>query len=110
MANWQTQENARLPLCLPQDCPVWRVRLPGRGTGSQWRYTLRGKERLKVAHDFTVKLKSLGKSDGWVEVHIEKMRLWKDSRTEYFIIFDILESFRIKYLLSVDALLGKTWT
>lgn len=50
-------ENARLPLCLPQDCPVWRVRLPGRGTGSQWRYTLRGKERLKVAHDFTVKLK-----------------------------------------------------
>ena len=54
------QENARMPLCLPPDSPVSRVRLPGRGLGSQWRYTLKGKERVKVAANYSVKLKTLG--------------------------------------------------
>ncbi|CAK9066948.1 unnamed protein product, partial [Durusdinium trenchii] len=50
-------EDAKLPLCVPPDCEVRRVRLPGRGLGSQWRYTLTGKERLKVTANFSVKLK-----------------------------------------------------
>lgn len=31
-----TEEDAKLPLCVPPDCEVRRVRLPGRGLGSQW--------------------------------------------------------------------------
>ena len=41
-------ETAQMPLRLPQDCEVRRVRLPGRGMHSRWNYTLSGKERLKA--------------------------------------------------------------
>ena len=56
----KTEETARMPLCLPPDSPVWRMRLPGKGLGSQWRYSLKGKERTRVAANFSVRLKSLG--------------------------------------------------
>lgn len=51
-------ETARMPLCLPPDSPVWRMRLPGKGLGSQWRYSLKGKERIRVAANFSVRLKT----------------------------------------------------
>ena len=83
------QESVQLPLQLP-DCEVRRVRLPGRGFGSQWprglmisrcppgsalklaceveeprltrprRYTLTGRERLKISTSYNAKLKPLG--------------------------------------------------
>uniref|UniRef100_A0A7S4V5M9 WW domain-containing protein n=1 Tax=Alexandrium monilatum TaxID=311494 RepID=A0A7S4V5M9_9DINO len=53
-------ENIKLPLaCPPEDSPLHRVRLPGRGTLSQWTYMLKGSERIKHAADFAVKTKKL---------------------------------------------------
>ena len=49
-----------MPLGLPIHGEVWRMRLPGKGLGSQWRYSLRGKERTRVAANFCVSLKNLG--------------------------------------------------
>lgn len=58
-------ENVKLPLQLPdekkgaKELVVRRVRLPGRGTGSQWTYTLTGKERMKLTADYSCKVKKL---------------------------------------------------
>lgn len=40
-------EDIETPLVLPPDHLVTRMRLPGRGTGSQWTYTLRADTRVK---------------------------------------------------------------
>eukprot|EP00930_Biecheleria_cincta_P019608 TRINITY_DN1491_c0_g1_i2.p1 TRINITY_DN1491_c0_g1~~TRINITY_DN1491_c0_g1_i2.p1 ORF type:complete len:950 (+),score=159.99 TRINITY_DN1491_c0_g1_i2:177-3026(+) len=63
-------ENAKMPLRLPPDCPVRRVRLPARGTGSQWTYTLTGKERLRVAGEFSFNVTPL---KGPVEVDADEL-------------------------------------
>jgi len=55
-------EDIRLPLAAPpEDSAIIRVRLPGRGTNSQWTYTLKGKLRLKYQADYSVKRKLLKK-------------------------------------------------
>ncbi|CAE7286000.1 rluD [Symbiodinium sp. CCMP2592] len=54
-------ETLRMPVKLPKDCEVRRVRLPGRGIGSAWTYTLSGKERLKAASNFSCHPKFLKK-------------------------------------------------
>eukprot|EP00930_Biecheleria_cincta_P019609 TRINITY_DN1491_c0_g1_i3.p1 TRINITY_DN1491_c0_g1~~TRINITY_DN1491_c0_g1_i3.p1 ORF type:complete len:937 (+),score=157.54 TRINITY_DN1491_c0_g1_i3:150-2960(+) len=63
-------EIAKMPLRLPPDCPVRRVRLPARGVGSQWTYTLSGKERQKVAGEFSFDVTPL---TGPVEVDEEEL-------------------------------------
>lgn len=53
-------ENIKLPLaCPPEDSNTHRVRLPGRGTMSQWTYCLKGRERIKHTADFACKTKKL---------------------------------------------------
>lgn len=63
-------ERAKMPLRLPKDCPVRRMRLPARGTGSQWTYALTGKERVKHAGDFGFDVTPLR---GPVEVEEEEL-------------------------------------
>jgi len=53
-------QDIKLPLAdPPEDSNVQRMRLPGRGTLSQWTYILKGKERIKHTQDFCCKVKRL---------------------------------------------------
>mmetsp|Transcript_4922 Transcript_4922/g.11150 ORF Transcript_4922/g.11150 Transcript_4922/m.11150 type:complete len:934 (-) Transcript_4922:85-2886(-) len=53
-------QDIKLPLGMPpEESSIARVRLPGSGTGSQWMYVLKGKERIKHLADYTCKTKKL---------------------------------------------------
>jgi len=53
-------QDVKMPLAQPpEESPVTRVRLPGRGTLAQWTYVLKGKERVKHLADYTCKTKRL---------------------------------------------------
>lgn len=53
-------QDIKLPLAEPsEDSNVQRMRLPGRGTLSQWTYSLKGKEIIKYTQDYACKVKRL---------------------------------------------------
>mmetsp|Transcript_29312 Transcript_29312/g.83354 ORF Transcript_29312/g.83354 Transcript_29312/m.83354 type:complete len:963 (+) Transcript_29312:160-3048(+) len=55
----QGLEDVKLPLGLPAECEVQRVRLPGCGTQSQWVYTLKARKRIEFTSVFDTKAKRL---------------------------------------------------
>eukprot|EP00928_Gymnodinium_smaydae_P070600 TRINITY_DN54407_c0_g1_i1.p1 TRINITY_DN54407_c0_g1~~TRINITY_DN54407_c0_g1_i1.p1 ORF type:complete len:936 (-),score=186.79 TRINITY_DN54407_c0_g1_i1:29-2836(-) len=89
-------ENIRLPLGQPPaDSVVFRTRLPGKGEGSQWKYCLKGKERIKHTEKYAVKGKKLTGKIALEAVELTKKMLPSN--------FEIMQRRKEKERLAAEA-------